>query len=447
MELSTNNRVVIALPLTIIITSFFLFPFYFTFLPSVNTKMILAAGGLIMFGIKLGIKQMAVLDKDFLLISLCAAGVSLASYLSMTLNNTNDNSYLSYLVSMWVWLGAGYFVVNWIQAIHGRVTVELFAIYLICVGVCQCLIAVAIDSVPAIRSFVDGFLDGEGYMGKVKNRLYGIGCALDVAGGRFAALLIMIAALLPSAFKRETSNWLRIFLLVAFGIIAAIGNMIGRTATVGMALAGLYIGIVIIRQWKDASIRRLAQWVAMTFIAVFVLGSALYNLDSAWHNRIRFGFEGFFSLFEQGHWETTSTNMLSHGYVFPDNPKTWIIGDGYMAAPELDPYYQGESTYGFYKNTDVGYSRFIFYFGIIGLFAFSVFFITVAVVCARRFPEYGFMFGLLLLLNFLIWLKVSTDIFLIFAGFLSLQKESIEVLPYDQRDKSAPVVVNRDVLG
>lgn len=427
MELSTNNRVVIALPLTIIITSFFLFPFYFTFLPSVNTKMILAAGGLIMFGIKLGIKQMAVLDKDFLLISLCAAGVSLASYLSMTLNNTNDNSYLSYLVSMWVWLGAGYFVVNWIQAIHGRVTVELFAIYLICVGVCQCLIAVAIDSVPAIRSFVDGFLDGEGYMGKVKNRLYGIGCALDVAGGRFAALLIMIAALLPSAFKRETSNWLRIFLLVAFGIIAAIGNMIGRTATVGMALAGLYIGIVIIRQWKDASIRRLAQWVAMTFIAVFVLGSALYNLDSAWHNRIRFGFEGFFSLFEQGHWETTSTNMLSQGYVFPDNTKTWLIGDGYMADPELDPYYQGESTYGFYKNTDVGYSRFIFYFGLSGLLVFSLFFISVALVCAKRFTDYKLMFCLLLLLNFLIWLKVSTDIFVVFAGFLAMKKELPDV--------------------
>lgn len=429
MGLSTNNRVVIAFPLTIVITSFFLFPFYFTFLPGINTKMILATGGLLMFGIKLGVKRMAVLDKDFLLISLCAVGVSFASYLSMTLNNTNDNSYLSYIVSMWVWLGAGYFVVNWIQAIHGKVTVELLAIYLICVGVFQCIIAVAIDSVPIIRSFVDGFLDGEGFMGKVKNRLYGIGCALDVAGSRFAALLIMISALLPSAFKREESNLLRLFLLGAFGIIAVIGNMIGRTTTVGMALAGLYLCVVIVWHWKDVSIRRLTKWTAVTFVAVVVLGSTLYNLDSAWHNRIRFGFEGFFSLFEQGHWETTSTNMLSHGYVFPDNPKTWVIGDGYMAAPELDPYYQGESTYGFYKNTDVGYSRFIFYFGIIGLLAFSVFFFSVAGICARRFPEYGFMFGLLLLLNFLIWLKVATDIFLVFAGFLCFQKEPLEKLP------------------
>lgn len=265
-------------------------------------------------------------------------------------------------------------------------------------------------------------------MGKVKNRLYGIGCALDVAGGRFAALLIMIAALLPSAFKREESNLLRFFLLGAFGIIAVIGNMIGRTTTVGMALAGLYLCVVIAWHWKDVSIRRLTKWTAVAFVAVFVLGSTLYNLDSAWHNRIRFGFEGFFSLFEQGHWETTSTNMLSHGFVFPDNPKTWVIGDGYMAAPELDPYYQGESTYGFYKNTDVGYSRFIFYFGIIGLLAFSVFFFSVAGVCARRFPEYGFMFGLLLLLNFLIWLKVATDIFLVFAGFLCFQKEPLEKL-------------------
>lgn len=49
-------------------------------------------------------------------------------------------------------------------------------------------------------------------------------------------------------------------------------------------------------------------------------------------------------------------------YVFPDNLKTWIIGDGYFNGPEdSDPYYTGEIwDIGYYKGTDVGYLRFIF---------------------------------------------------------------------------------------
>ena len=61
-------------------------------------------------------------------------------------------------------------------------------------------------------------------------------------------------------------------------------------------------------------------------------------------------------------------------YVFPDNIKTWIIGDGYFANPgDTDPYYVGPLGGAFYKSTDVGYLRFIFYFGVLGLFAFVLF--------------------------------------------------------------------------
>ena len=41
----------------------------------------------------------------------------------------------------------------------------------------------------------------------------------------------------------------------------------------------------------------------------------------------------------------------------PDNLHTWIIGDGYIVNPKDDPYYIGEVTKGYYKNTDIGYLR------------------------------------------------------------------------------------------
>jgi len=68
--------------------------------------------------------------------------------------------------------------------------------------------------------------------------------------------------------------------------------------------------------------------------------------------------------------------------------------------------------------TDVGYLRFIFYFGLIGLSAFILFIIKAFKICYDRFAGVKDLFVMLFLLNMIIWFKVSTDIFLIFALFL-----------------------------
>ena len=124
--------------------------------------------------------------------------------------------------------------------------------------------------------------------------------------------------------------------------------------------------------------------------------------------------------------EVHSNDILKDMYVFPDNLKTWMIGDGYFNGPEdVDPYYIGEKwDVGYYKGTDVGYLRFIFYFGVTGLIAFSSFIYKTAVVCMRRFKDYRNLFLMVLFLNFIIWFKVSTDLFLVFALFLCLLEEN-----------------------
>ena len=56
----------------------------------------------------------------------------------------------------------------------------------------------------------------------------------------------------------------------------------------------------------------------------------------------RFGFEGFVSLIEKGRWEVDSNETLKSMFVWPDNPKTWTIGDGYFSNPvNTDFYYTG----------------------------------------------------------------------------------------------------------
>ena len=403
----------------VIITSLFYFPFEVSFLPGINTKMALAGVGLLLLILDLSKRRRAQIDKDFFIISLFALGVSIVSIITMVYNHTTDGSYMGYIVSMWVWTSAAYVVIKVIKSIHGKISVDLVCFYLIAVGLVQCIIAVLIENIPAFKSFVDGFLAGEGYMGVTK-RMHGIGCALDVGGGRLGAILIIISFLIPRMYKYDNHNRKIILLFVIYVFIAVVGNMIGRTATVGMLISLLYILYSLLLE-RDVYGGDKAGFVR-SFVLIVVLSvtamTILYNTNYQWRKNIRFGFEGFFSLVEKGEWDVQSNDMLMSGYVFPDNPKTWIIGDGYMGNPENDPYYIGPESWGFYMNTDAGYCRFIFYFGLVGLSVFSLFFLKVCHVCMRRFQKYQMMFIMILLLNFLIWIKVSTDIYLVFAPFL-----------------------------
>ncbi len=413
---------IIQVLLTLVFTSFFFFPFYFTFLPTVNTKMMMAALGGFLLLVKLARSGSAQIDKGIFSVSLWAILVSLASLISMVLNNTPDDSYLGYVVSMWVWLAAAYFVVSAIKFTHGSVTIERVCVYLITVGVLQCFLAIAVDTIPVVKTFIDSILAGEGFMGKNETRLYGLGCALDVAGTRFSALLVMIAFLLPKAAQKEKSGLYMTLLLVAFCVLVGIGSIIGRTTVVGAVLALLYMFYTFLfkNNIPDDIRKKLMRWVVGGMFVGIVVAVGLYNFSPQWQKYFQFGFEGFFSLAETGRWEVHSNSQLAAQFLLPDNAWTWIIGDGYIASTTIDPYYIGKAWTGFYKGTDVGYSRFLFYFGLIGLVIFSLFFVKVCQVCANRIKEYKYMFVIFLLINFIVWFKVSTDIFVVFAPFLCL---------------------------
>ena len=78
--------------------------------------------------------------------------------------------------------------------------------------------------------------------------------------------------------------------------------------------------------------------------------------------------------------------------------------------------------------SDAGYVRFIFYFGLIGLVMFSFYMLQVSMVCRQRHPEWRTLFLLLLAVHFIVWYKVATDTFLIFALFLCLDRKKDEDL-------------------
>ena len=412
--------------LTTILTSFYFFPFEFVFLPGINTKMAMAGVGLVWFIFNIAKGRKGNVDKDFFVLSLIALSLSLFSLIAMIYNNTQDGSFLTYFVSMWVWLGGAYTAVNVMKKVHGYISVELVCNYLIIVCVTQCILAYSMTLVPTLKNFVDGFLGGEdAFMGKAEERVYGIGAALDVAGLRFSAVLVILAFL---AYRHtHNKNGITLLYVSAFFIIVIIGNMMARTTTVGVVLALLFWIICGLINKGNDNIKQF--WIMFGIIAVLTIPVIVfqYNADPAFKEKLRFGFEGFFSLVETGKWETSSNDILfEHMIVFPETIKTWLIGDGYGANPAGDPYYIGPDYHGFYMGTDIGYLRFLFYFGIFGLIALVSLICYAAGICVRRFQSYRTMFLLILAVNLIVWFKVSTDIFMVFALFLCIPPEDNE---------------------
>ena len=409
--------------LTTILTSFYFFPFEFVFLPGINTKMAMAGVGLVWFGFNIAKGRKGNIDKDFFVLSLIALSLSLFSLVAMVYNNTRDGSFLTYFVSMWVWLGGAYTAIQVIKKVHGYVSVELVCNYLIAVCVAQCIIAYSMSVMPVLKSFVDSFLGGEdAFMGKAEDRLYGVGAALDVAGLRFSAVLVMLAFLSVNHSSEHTG--ISLLYVIAFFVIAIIGNMMARTTSVGVILILLFWLFNGIKNRNKDQVGKLGKWLTIITLIVVPFIIFQYNTNPVFKENIRFGFEGFFSLAETGKWQTGSSDiLLNHMIVLPESIKTWLIGDGYGANPAGDPYYIGPDYHGFYMGTDIGYIRFLFYFGIFGAIALVSLICYAAFSCIRRFPSYKIMFLLILAVNLIVWFKVSTDIFMVFALFLCISKE------------------------
>lgn len=421
------SKVIGMLVLTVI-TSLYFFPIEFTFLPGVNSKMMLAALGLVILGLRMGRRGDATIDSDFSTLSFWALGVSLAGFAAVVYNNTYDYMYATYIMSMWVWCGGAYTVVYLIRALHGKASVVLVGNYLVAVCVMQCILAMIISSNPSFDQLVNHYVAGLGFVDmktlKDAQRMYGIGASLDVAGTRFSAVLVLTAYMMTH-IDLEKNKWGLWLYVTAIFIIGAIGNMISRTTTIGVLVCLAYlIYEVLFRIQDEVSRKKLIS----VFVGITVLGLGtsmfLYQTNTEIRENFRFAFEGFFSLAEKGKWDVHSNEILKKMVVIPDSFKTWVIGDGYMDNPyHLDPYYIGPNWGGFYKATDIGYLRFIFYFGVIGLGIFCGYFIKLGQILMRRFKRERFIFFILISLNFIFWMKVSTDIFVFYALFLMIGEQ------------------------
>lgn len=279
-----------------IVCSFYFFPFLPNFFPAANTKIILAILGVIVFIYDTIKYRSAQMPSSLFVLSIFAGLFSLWNWVAITYNNTYDFTYSNYILSMWVWFAAAYFVCWCIKMVHNSCNIRLLANYMAIVCVFQCIIAMTIHYIPSIKSFVDMYLVDVGtHMDSIK-RLYGIGSGLDSTGVMLSATLLIMAVYLANHIKEMSMRHILLY-TISFFVIVIIGNMISRTTSVGVTISAIYLICTI-------GIPKLSiKYNYLRFIWVFIfllimsiiIGYYYYNYVPEVQDQIRFAFEGFFN--------------------------------------------------------------------------------------------------------------------------------------------------------
>lgn len=412
-------RSVLKIIVGVILTSLCMFPISLRIFP-VNSKLIMAVIGALILGYN-AYKYKASVTKTFFGLTIWACILSLVCLFSVVYNNSVDYSYVPYVVTMWVWLSAGYLICYALKQMYGYADIELVSKMIIYTCVFQCISALIIDSVPAIRNFIIthwSFADYAIHVG----RMFGFGACFDPAGIRFACALVLLAnMILKSNIARKPTYgyW------ISFGVIVIVGCIISRTTLVGVGMFFLYFILYIFTHndlnWKQEVYNFLLITIVACIVCIYY-----YQINPTFEKNIRFAFELFFNYFEQGRFGTHSTDILFLMYDYtPESLKTWIIGDGYLLSPtNIDPYYVGDAPdTEYYMGTDVGYYRLIFYFGIIGLFAFICFLLYAMKEGVRRYSTNRMVFIFIFMINMVCWFKVGTDVFTLYGILLNADDE------------------------
>ena len=400
--------------LTGLMMSFYFHPTELRVLPGYNTKIMLAIFGVAILVFNIIRTKDYSLSKGLLYSFMIAGAFSFVNYISLIINESDDYSYANYPISALTWIMGAYGAINFIRWTHSKVTIELVVRYLAGGAAFHSILSQLIDRNDSIRNFVISIFYISDSMEEMQ-RLYSFGVGLDPAGVRFAVILIMIAGVLTLSKIVKKNIGLMIFYFLCFAIISVLGNIISRTTTVGMGLGlfvfaistGLYKFVIKVSRIKIMRVFGIMLAIGIPIVVYY------YNVNPSFRDQIEYGFEGFFSLFESGEFQTSSTDELSTMWVWPQDTQTWLIGSGLFLSKSSD----------FTYFSDIGYCRFIFYSGLIGITVFGLYFIYNAIYFSIRYPRYRYIFLLMIVVTFVVWTKVATDIFQLYALFYAFTDE------------------------
>lgn len=198
------------------------------------------------------------------------------------------------------------------------------------------------------------------------------------------SILVLIGILnIDSEFR--LSNEIR-FKNVVPVLIGMVGNFLyGRTGLlVSIAMILLYCFIMSVRYGKIKLFLYIFFGVIIAFAAISILKNHIAAFDSIY----RWAFEPILNYLNGDGFESTSMTALGAMYVLP-NSKTFFVGDGL---------YTNTATGFYYMNTDVGFLRLLYFWGIIP--TILLYYCSLSGFCHTLYKKGLFLLPIVLLIGF-----------------------------------------------
>lgn len=378
---------------------FYLYPVYPRFSPLPTDRIIQAAGFILIF-LKVGGEYWSI-NRPIFKVIIITLGLSLFALLVQARTSGFDFYFLKYSLDGLFLLLSSYLIIYLGKNFFNEFNVVKLFDLIIYATLIQAVISFFFFLNPSLfRDFVSllnpdvnqGLLVRVGYINK---RLMGIGNSFFTGVINYGFSFLILTALPYFKYSRVSGN--KYFYWGSVCLIGAAGLFTGRTFIVALGISFLMLTII-----ERKKLYRFSKNIFKALVIVGILAILFYQvltiyIDAARLNIIfSFVFELFINFIQTGEIQSSSSSVLMDMYKFPDNPLTWIFGDGRMVDPSG----------GYYMHTDVGYLRLLFYFGIFGVlfYIFSQYYITRIIAKLDKNKIFKlllfFMFFWIFILNF-----------------------------------------------
>lgn len=322
--------------------------------------------------------------------------VAIVATLSIIGNHSHDFYFVKWAIINMLYFFGAYLMFQLLRGAFRDLSFGRLVDLLVLCAVVQLSLTLVMNFSPEVKNTLQPLIHeseiAKEAMERAATRLVGFGTHFFLSGTTHAFILIMIAI---SFTLRKVSLFKSVVMMLSFIFIAAVGSIMARTTLVGVLFA-----IVIVLLGRRGKKYFISGLVLSTIIISVASVSFLDLIGDDMEKLFNFGFEAFVNYQETGSFSTESTDDMMRLYKFPTTFETWLIGDAIYEAGN-----------GYYMNTDIGYCRLIFYFGVIGFIAFMWF---EYYILKKIFPPriYGnIIWSILLCVVFVINGKGTYDIF------------------------------------
>ena len=330
----------------------------------------------------------------------------LTAVVAIVYNMSFDLRYVKYIVTLFFAFWSSYLIAVVSYRAYGKFDIGIFIKYLLVAEMIYILVSVLMFFSSGFNSMALSLLKMDSIMMEAVARtsgfrILGFGATFFTSGIMNGFILILMAIYMV---ENKLSIGQTLLFYTMYILITVVGMMMARTALAGSAIGLAIIGCHLIKDPK-AFFKTLLIILLIVVAILIILAKVFEEFASQLNVLFAFAFEMFFNFAESGSMSTGSTDTLMTMYdIIPNTFKSWIIGDAKWDTPT-----------GYYKGTDVGYLRNIWYFGIVGMATLVYYYYqTLKIILIDRNPGFtrpGFvlliLFGYVLLLN----LKGPADLF------------------------------------